>query len=95
MPSVPKIATLANRLPAPLQSSSTSTMLENLKSLVPEEETATSGTSASSGSTYRVEGDHWRSTGAMMRGLDAARASGNTDQIAQGAHERGDRSQQF
>src|SRR6185436_3311687 len=35
------------------------------------------------GIDYRAEGDLWRSAGAMLRGLDAARASLDVDTIAQ------------
>ena len=82
MPSVPKLATLANVYQRPLLEFVDLYELEHLKSLVPEQE-GDFGHFRQVAIDYRLEGDHWRSAGGMLRGLDAARGSGDIDVIAQ------------
>src|SRR5262249_35246261 len=71
MPSVPKLATLANVYQRPLQEFVDLYELEQLKTLVPEQE-GDFWHFRQIGIDYRAEGDHRRSAGAMLRGLDAA-----------------------
>lgn len=82
MPSVPKLATLAHVYQRPLTEFVDLYELENLRELVPAQE-GDFWHFRKLGIEYRAEGDHRRSVAAMLRGLDAARASGDIDATAQ------------
>jgi len=82
MPSVPKLATLANVYERPPQEFVDLYELEHLKALVPKQE-GDFWHFRKLGIAYGTEGDHKRSAAAMLRGLEAARASGDIDAIAQ------------
>jgi len=82
MPSVPKLATLTNVYQRPLQELVDLYELEHLRALVPEQE-GDFWHFRKLGIEYGAQGDHRRSAAAMLRGLDAARASGDIDATAQ------------
>ena len=82
MPSVPKLATLANVYQRPLHEFVDLYELEHLRALVPEQK-GDFWHFRKLGIDYRAAGDHRRAAAAMLRGLDAARASGDIDAIAQ------------
>jgi tetratricopeptide (TPR) repeat protein len=82
MPSVPKLATLAHVYQRPIQEFVDLYELENLKALVPNQE-GDFQHFRKLGIEYGAQGDHRRSAAAMLRGLCAARASGDVDAIAQ------------
>jgi tetratricopeptide (TPR) repeat protein len=82
MPSVPKLATLAHVYQRPLTEFVDLYELENLRELVPAQE-GDFWHFRKLGIDYRAQGDPRRSAAAMLRGLDAARASGDIDATAQ------------
>jgi tetratricopeptide (TPR) repeat protein len=82
MPSVPKLATLAHVYQRPLTEFVDLYELENLRELVPAQE-GDFWYFRKLGIDYASQGDHKRSAAAMLRGLDAARAFGGIDAIAQ------------